>query len=113
MHYAETTRGGEGMKLLLEAEARFHPANPDFWVDYANAAYLAQMPKHALFAASKVKELTGKAGALDDVIGGRLGSVLKIHARSGKIEAGDLWNSVREGEATTVVSYPLSTILFT
>ncbi len=106
MHHAKATRAADGMKLLLEAETRFHPTSPDFWADYANAADLAQMPKHALFAVSKVKELKGKAGTLDDVIGASLRSVLKTPARTGKVEASDLWDSIPKGQATTIVSYP-------
>jgi hypothetical protein len=106
MHYAKATRAADGMKLLLKSEVLFHPSNPDFWVDYAIAADLAQMPQHALFAVSKVKELTGKAGTLDEVIGARLRSVLKTPARSGKIDPDDLWELLPKAEATTIVSYP-------
>jgi hypothetical protein len=64
------------------------------------------MPKHALFALDKIRELTGQASKLDDVVGVRLRSVLIVPNHTDHLDPEKLWNCTGRGESATLVSYP-------
>lgn len=106
MHYAKAGQGVKGMEQLLKAEERFHPSNVPFWEDYAFAAYITAMPKHSLFALSKIKDLTGGVNKLDEVVGVKLRTVLRTPDRADHLDPQKLWDSTARGEIATVASYP-------
>lgn len=106
MHLVKSTRSVNGMKALLEAEKKQPIPEPQYWEDYATAAYATNMFRHSLKALERVRELTGNKSRLYDLLGKKLREVVMTPKPGAKLEAKFLWQFKKNNGAVRVVSFP-------